>query len=64
VGNLIGDVCREKRGRDETINSRGRMTASATEQVVVVPVFVMDGWVDSAGFRSGPRPQMGARRHD
>jgi hypothetical protein len=64
VGNLTGTVCREKRGRDETISGRGRRTISAAERVVFVPVFVMDEWIDSVGFMSGPRPEMEARCHD
>jgi hypothetical protein len=64
VGNLNGDVCREKRGRDESISGRGRRTVIAVERAVFVPVFVMEAWIDSTGFMSGPQPEMGAWCHE
>lgn len=65
MGNLNGAVCREKRGRDESISGRGRRTVSAAERAVFVPVFVMDAWIDSTGFMSGPqrRWELGAMNH-
>jgi hypothetical protein len=45
VGNLTRVVCREKRGRDESISGRRCRTISAAERAVFVPVFC-DGCMD------------------